>query len=99
MDEQTQPILHQTLETIVQRGFPLGKKQLRNYYIIQHLYQQQRELYRENKRSIADRIVSLHQPQVGCSYSMMYKLTSHTILAYFPPELLPSARSLQGSQA
>ena len=64
LDEQTQPILHQTLETIVQKGFPLGKNRLRKYYIIQHLYQQQRELYRENKRSIADRIVSLHQPQV-----------------------------------
>ena len=61
LDEQ---ILHQTLETIVQRGFPLSKKWLRQYHIIQHLYQQQRELYRENKRSIADRIVSLHQPQV-----------------------------------
>jgi hypothetical protein len=64
LDEQTQPIRYQTLEMIVQRGFPLGKKRLRQYHIIQHLYQQQRELYRENKRSIADRIVSLHQPQV-----------------------------------
>lgn len=64
LDELTQPVLHQTLETLVQTGFPLGKRRLRKYPIIQHLYQQQRELYRENKRSISDRIVSIHQPQV-----------------------------------
>ncbi|MCK5897341.1 MAG: IS5 family transposase [Cocleimonas sp.] len=64
LDEQTQPVLHQTLEAVVQMEFPLSKKSLRRYYIIQQLYHQQRELYQENKRSIADRIVSIHQPQV-----------------------------------
>ena len=64
LDEQTQSILHQTVETILQMKFFLGKNLLRKYYIIQHLYQQQRELYRENKRRVSDRIVSIHQPQV-----------------------------------
>ena len=56
-------------------------------------------LYLALGKTKRERLESYRELFKGCSYSMMYKLTSHTILAYFPPELLPSVRSLQGSQA
>ena len=44
--------------------FPLDKKEQKHLMVIHTLYEQQLEMCRENKYSIADRIVSLHQPHV-----------------------------------
>jgi len=44
--------------------FPLSVKQQKQYWVIQTVYSQQLEMYSERKHSIADRIVSIHQPHV-----------------------------------
>jgi len=46
------------------RVFPLKFKDQRYLMVIHTLYQQQLEMYQQRKHSIADRIVSLHQPHV-----------------------------------
>ncbi len=43
---------------------PLSHKQLRQYWIIQHLYHQQKQMFDTNTRRCDDRIVSIHQPHV-----------------------------------
>jgi len=45
-------------------SFPLPHKRQRQYWIIQHVYDQQHIMYRNNKRRCDDRIVSIHQPHV-----------------------------------
>lgn len=45
-------------------SIPLPHKLLRKYWIIQHVYRQQEEMYRTNVKSCADRIVSISQPYV-----------------------------------
>ena len=44
--------------------FPLDRKDQRCLMVIHTLYQQQSEMYDEKKHSVADRIVSIHQPHV-----------------------------------
>lgn len=44
--------------------FPLDYKDQRYLMVIHTLYQQQVEMYEQTKHSVADRIVSLHQPHV-----------------------------------
>lgn len=44
--------------------FPLPYKMQRQYWIIQHLYVQQDEMYRNSSRRCDDRIVSISQPHV-----------------------------------
>jgi IS5 family transposase len=43
---------------------PLDRKKYKYLLVIQTLYDQQREMYQQNKHSIAHRIVSIHQPHV-----------------------------------
>ena len=43
---------------------PLPRWLLRRYWVIQHLYEQQREMYRTSSRRCDDRIVSISQPYV-----------------------------------
>jgi len=45
-------------------GVPLPFKLLRKYWIIQHVYCQQEEMWRTKKKSCLDRIVSISQPHV-----------------------------------
>ena len=45
-------------------GIPLEKKELKYWYVIQLLYDQQEEMFRTKTNSIPDRIVSIHQPHV-----------------------------------
>ena len=86
------------VKSIEQASQPLTLKQALE--VIQELRQRITELKTENQKLKAQLSKnSRNSSKPGCSCSMMYNLTSHTILAYFPPELLPSARSLQGSQA
>jgi len=44
--------------------FPLDKKEQKYLMVIHTLYDQQLEMCHQNKHSVADRIVSLHQPHV-----------------------------------
>lgn len=64
LDVQTESVLHKTVDSLLKTRIPLSRRMLRQYYVIQHVYQQQNELYRENKCSIANRIVSIHLPEV-----------------------------------
>jgi len=43
---------------------PLSPKQLRRYWIIRHLYDQQKQMFDSRTRRCDDRIVSIHQPHV-----------------------------------
>lgn len=43
---------------------PFNKRDRKYFYVIQTLYEQQLEMYLQRKHSIADRIVSIHQPHV-----------------------------------
>jgi hypothetical protein len=43
---------------------PLGKKELKYFYVIQTLYEQQLVMYRTKTHRVDDRIVSIHQPHV-----------------------------------
>jgi len=44
--------------------FPLSFKELRYFWIVQTLYEQQKTMYDHHARSIEHRIVSIHQPHV-----------------------------------
>lgn len=46
------------------RPFPFTKIQMKNYWVIQTMYEQQKEMYLGNKNSIDHRIVSITQPHV-----------------------------------
>lgn len=52
------------LDCIGCRPFPLSHKLQRQHWIIQHLYAQQDEMYRNKKQRCDDRIVSISQPHV-----------------------------------
>lgn len=45
-------------------GIPLKKKELKYWYAIQLLYDQQQEMFETKTKSCPDRIVSIHQPHV-----------------------------------
>jgi len=44
--------------------FPLNRKLQRQYWIIQHLYAQQQQMYKSKTRRCDDRIISISQPHV-----------------------------------
>lgn len=47
------------------KGLPeMSKKEYRNWLVLQQIYRQQGEMYKDKRRKIADRIVSLHQPWI-----------------------------------
>ena len=45
-------------------AFPLPHRQQRQYWIIQHVYRQQNEMYRNQEQRCDDRIISIPQPHV-----------------------------------
>ena len=45
-------------------SIPLSTRQLRQYWVIQHVYTQQDEMYRTRSKRCDHRIVSIHQPHV-----------------------------------
>jgi len=55
-------IIHRLLDGC--KCIPFKKSQLRYFYVIQTLYDQQFEMYRKGVHTIEDRIVSIHQPHV-----------------------------------
>jgi hypothetical protein len=54
--------LHKLLDTY--QGIPLSPPQYKYLLVIQTLYDQQLQMYRDNTHSIEHRIVSIHQPHV-----------------------------------
>ena len=45
-------------------GFPLEHRDQRIYWVIQHIYEQQAQMYNEHTHSIENRIVNIYQPYV-----------------------------------
>jgi transposase, IS5 family len=56
--------IEEMLDRIGGQAFPLKYKHQRYYWVIQEVYRQQREMFREKKNRCGDRIVSVHQPYV-----------------------------------
>ena len=56
--------IEKLLDLIGSVPFPLPFKRQRQYWIIQHVYEQQRTMYKTRTRRCDDRIVSIHQPHV-----------------------------------
>ena len=52
------------LNGLPSRAIPLSPKRLKQYWVIQHIYRQQDEMYRHKTHRCDDRIVSIHQPHV-----------------------------------
>lgn len=44
--------------------FPISKRDQKIYWVIQHIYQQQKYMYNHHIHSVADRIVNIYQPYV-----------------------------------
>jgi len=56
--------IHMLLDMFEYRKFPLIKRDQKIFWVIQLLYDQQEEMYREKKHSVKDRIVNIYQPYV-----------------------------------
>ena len=56
--------IDELLDDVGSAPFPLPHRQQRQYWIIQHVYRQQDEMYRNRKQRCDDRIVSIAQPHV-----------------------------------
>lgn len=56
--------IHKLLDIFNEKEFPLSKKEQKIFWVIQELYRQQEEMYREKRHSTKDRIVNIHQPYV-----------------------------------
>jgi hypothetical protein len=56
--------IHKLLDLFDENEFPLSKKEQKIFWVIQELYRQQEDMYREKKHSTKDRIVNIHQPYV-----------------------------------
>ncbi|HHH52636.1 MAG TPA: IS5 family transposase [Bacteroidetes bacterium] len=56
--------INRMLDLFEGKAFPLNQKQQKVYWVIQEVYRQQAEMYKENKHSVKDRIVNIYQPYV-----------------------------------
>ena len=56
--------VEEMLDMLPGQEIPLPRKQLRQYWIIGHLYLQQKKMFDSRTRRCDDRIVSIHQPHV-----------------------------------
>lgn len=56
--------IHNLLDILKAKPFPLSQRDQKIFWIIQELYRQQEEMYREKRHSTKDRIVSISQPYV-----------------------------------
>jgi len=52
------------LDTAEGMSFPLDHRDQRIYWVIQHIYEQQDQMYKEHTHSIDNRIVNIYQPYV-----------------------------------
>ena len=56
--------IERMLDALPSREIPLSYRWLRRYWVIQHVYAQQWQMYQSKQRRCDDRIVSIHQPHV-----------------------------------
>lgn len=56
--------INRILDGLASREIPLPGKLLRKYWVIQTVYEQQNEMYREQKKQVENRIVSITQPHI-----------------------------------
>lgn len=52
------------IQNLYPKRFPLPKRDQRIYWVLQHLYVQQKQMYDQREHSIPDRIVNIYQPYV-----------------------------------
>ena len=57
-------IINNMLDTIKDKPIPFDRRQLKYFFVIQHLLEQQETMYRKKSHQVEDRIVSIHQPHV-----------------------------------
>jgi len=57
-------LIHFLLDAYTDKKFPLKPIEQKYLFVVQTLYDQQKEMYENNKHSIDHRIVSIHQPHV-----------------------------------
>ena len=56
--------INMMLDTIKDKPIPFDRRQLKYFFVIQHLLAQQETMYRKKSHQVEDRIVSIHQPHV-----------------------------------
>lgn len=56
--------IHRILDTMGDAPIPFDRVQLKYFFVIQHLLEQQEAMYRKRSHQVEDRIVSIHQPHV-----------------------------------
>ena len=56
--------LHNLLDQFEGETFPLNREQQKYLFVIQHVYQQQRQMYDKKEHNCDNRITSIHQPHV-----------------------------------
>jgi hypothetical protein len=64
LDELSETLQNKSLNEVLKMNFPLNGKRQKQYHVIQQVYSQQDEMYRDNKKKVANRIVNIHQPHV-----------------------------------
>ncbi len=57
-------IINKMLDTIKDEPIPFERRQLKYFFVIQHLLEQQETMYKKKSHQVEDRIVSIHQPHV-----------------------------------
>lgn len=57
-------IINQLLNKLEGERNQMNNKQLKYFFVIQHVLEQQKQMYKSRTHSIPDRIVSIHQPHV-----------------------------------
>ena len=56
--------INEMLDTIKDEPVPFDRRQLKYFFVIQHLLEQQESMYKKKSHQVEDRIVSIHQPHV-----------------------------------
>jgi len=56
--------INEMLDTIKDKPIPFDRRQVKYFFVIQHLLEQQETMYRKKTHQVEDRIVSIHQPLV-----------------------------------
>ncbi|WP_332456877.1 IS5 family transposase [Petrimonas sp.] len=56
--------INKMLDTVKDKPVPFDRRQLKYFFVIQHLLAQQETMYRKKSHQVEDRIVSIHQPHV-----------------------------------
>lgn len=62
--ERDLKIINQLLDKLEGNHNPMNNKQLKYFFVIQHVIEQQKQMYKTKTHKIPDRIVNIHQPHV-----------------------------------